>query len=116
MKMKNICSLLVVLLILVFQSSVISACERGSWLQNKITELKSQPVANPPAKIIQQRFEGKLYYYLPAKCCDMYSSLYTADGDFVCSPDGGFAGIGDGKCPDFVRQMEGEKVVWQDMR
>jgi len=94
-----------------------SACEQQNlWLENKIAELEHAPVSNPPAMIIQKEWDSQTFYYIPAKCCDQYSSLYDQTGQLVCSPDGGFAGIGDGKCPAFVKRMTEGSVLWKDPR
>ena len=103
-------------IMLSFVSFPLLACAEANWLNSKISELKSAPVANPPAKIIERGYQGQRYYYLPAKCCDRFSALFTAKGKFVCSPDGGFAGRGDGQCPDFVNQMRDGGIVWEDKR
>ncbi|MCE4557217.1 DUF6970 domain-containing protein [Roseateles cellulosilyticus] len=44
-------------------------------------------------------------YLLQAPCCDQFNRLYDAEGRYICAPTGGFAGSGDGKCPDWVHAM-----------
>jgi hypothetical protein len=46
--------------------------------------------------------DGKPAYLFTAPCCDIPNPLYDAEGRFICAPTGGFTGLGDGKCPDWV--------------
>jgi hypothetical protein len=85
------------------------------WLFGLIEEQLSQPLANPPARIVRQEYDGGVYYYLPARCCDIWSDLYDAEGRLVCHPDGGITGRGDGQCPDLGTLLR-EEVVWRDRR
>lgn len=55
-------------------------------------------------------------YYVPPQCCDQFSTLYDANGNVICAPDGGFFGTGDGRCPDFFTDRTNEKLVWNDGR
>ena len=90
------------------------------WLQRLITRLQSEPVRNPPARILRYTYARRSYYYLPPAAGDQFSSLYNSGGKEICAPDGGITGMGDGKCPSFVRKMLSSrkpgKVVWQDSR
>src|SRR5690349_6125847 len=71
-----------------------------AWLRQLIAEQRAQPVANPPAYISRQVYEQGVFYYLPARCCDIWSELYDEEGELVCHPDGGITGGGDGQCPE----------------
>jgi len=90
------------------------------WVQQLIARLQSEPVRNPPAKIIRYTSAGRSYYYVPPAAGDQFSSLYNSAGKQICAPDGGVTGGGDGKCPSFVRKMlfshDPGKIVWQDTR
>ena len=90
------------------------------WVQCLITRLQSEPVRNPPAKIIRYTNARRSYYYVPPAAGDQFSSLYNSAGKQICAPDGGVTGGGDGKCPSFVRKMlfsrDPGKIVWQDTR
>jgi hypothetical protein len=90
------------------------------WLQRLITRLQSEPVRNPPAKILRYTYARRSYYYVPPAAGDQFSLLYNSAGKEICAPDGGITGMGDGKCPSFVRKLlfsrEAGKVVWQDSR
>jgi hypothetical protein len=48
--------------------------------------------------VIRYIIEGRTYYYVRSPCCDLVNRLYDEQGRYVCAPDGGFAGRGDGKC------------------
>ena len=86
------------------------------WLTSLIRELETQPVANPPAFIARYDYQRRVVYYLPARCCDIYSNLYGANGAILCHPDGGLAGGGDAGCPDFFDQRKNEEIIWRDPR
>ena len=90
------------------------------WIQRLITRLQSEPLRNPPAKILRYTNAHRSYYYVPPAAGDQFSSLYNSVGKEICAPDGGITGMGDGKCPSFVRKMlssrDPGKVVWQDSR
>jgi hypothetical protein len=82
----------------------------------KIQKIKTEDVANPPSSLWQYEYNGQTVYYIPAKCCDIPSSLYDADCNLICQPDGGFSGKGDGKCLDFVEKRTKGKLIWKDKR
>ena len=86
------------------------------WLRELIQRLESEPVANPPAFIARYEYKGQPVYYLPPRCCDIFSDLYDADGVIIGHPDGGITGQGDGRVPDFLEVRENENVVWRDLR
>ena len=81
-----------------------------------IQDLKNQPVANPPAYVASFEYSGQVVYYVPPRCCDIFGNLYDAKGQIICHPDGGLAGHGDGRCPDFFSQRTHEMVIWRDTR
>ncbi len=99
-----------------------ASCSRYSpsgnpmWVDQMIQKFATQPVGNPPQSIWRYTYKEQQVYYVPAQCCDMYSSLYDVQGDVICAPDGGFTGRGDGRCPDFLSQRTGEKLIWKDSR
>jgi hypothetical protein len=101
---------------------LLSACSQASqtgnpaWLDQMIQQIESQPVGNPPQSIWRYDYNGQVVYYLPAQCCDQYSTLLNSQGNVLCAPDGGFIGGGDGKCPDFFETRTNEQLVWQDNR
>jgi hypothetical protein len=87
-----------------------------TWLQVLITQIEREPVTNPPSAIYSYRYRGETVYFRPSRCCDIMSVLYDRNGVVLCAPDGGIAGGGDGRCPDFFRTRSGERLIWQDSR
>ena len=110
------------LLITFFCLSVLSSCQKNrsgatpACIEDMIDELKNKPKYNPPAKVIQYEYNGQTVYYITSDCCDQYNNLYDENCKFICAPDGGIAGGGDGKCPDFHTKKTNEKIIWQDTR
>lgn len=87
-----------------------------AFVDQHISRMKTEPVANPPASVWRYQYKGVVVYYIPPKCCDVPSDLYTEDGRLLCSPDGGLTGRGDGKCPDFFDTRTEGELVWADTR
>jgi len=85
-------------------------------IQQKIEAIKSQKVTNPPTAIYSYRYNNQTVLYITSTCCDIPSSLYDNKCNFICSPDGGFTGKGDGKCIDFFDKRTDEKLIWRDSR
>jgi uncharacterized protein DUF6970 len=81
-----------------------------------IRQLEGQPRANPPAYIASYEYQGRVVYYVPPRCCDIYGELYDAGGRLICHPDGGLGGHGDGQCPDFAARRQSETIIWRDRR
>ncbi len=90
--------------------------ENPAWVSRLIEQYKGEPVGNPPQSIWRYEYRGQVVYFVPAQCCDMYSTLYDADGNVLCAPDGGIDGSGDGKCEDFLSGRSQEQLIWQDPR
>jgi hypothetical protein len=85
-------------------------------VENKIIDIADKPVWNPPAKIYSYQFKGQTVYYFSSRCCDIPSMLYDENCNFICSPDGGLTGSGDGQCSDFFSLRTNEKLIWEDTR
>ena len=109
--------------ILVTSIFIIASCENSEpkgdipeCIEDKIESIKKQSVWNPPAKIYSYQYSGETVYYIPARCCDIMSELYDDSCNFICAPDGGVAGNGDGNCPDFFTNRTNEKLLWEDDR
>ena len=75
--------------------------------------------------IIQEQKEGCLgavysysymgetvYLFKNGGCPDYGEYLYDSDGNLICSPSGGFTGLGDGKCPDFYSVATNATLYW----
>ncbi|MDV3310510.1 MAG: hypothetical protein LOY03_17010 [Cyclobacteriaceae bacterium] len=82
-------------------------------IRDLIESIRSEPVRNPPASVWQFEYGGAVVYYVPSYCCDIPSMLYDESCKFICSPDGGFTGSGDGNC---TSDLERGLLVWQDLR
>ena len=108
---------------LLLAASLTAACTMDAsvgndpeWLATLIRDLENQPVANPPAFIARYDYRGQAVYYLPARCCDIPSNVYSAAGTIICHADGGFSGGGDGRCSDFLTARKNERIIWRDPR
>ena len=92
------------------------AGEIPDWLKALIRSFETDPEANPPTYIAQYEYKGQTVYYVPPRCCDIFSDLHDADGNIIGHPDGGITGQGDGRVPDFFDERTNEQVVWGDKR
>ena len=86
------------------------------FVDELIEDFQAEPVANPPASVWEYLYGGVIVYFVPARCCDIPSQVYTAAGQPLCQPDGGLTGRGDGRCPDFAAARTQERLVWRDAR
>lgn len=107
--------------VFVLLASVIGCDPTGSegrpkFVEELVTQFESGPKTNPPGSIWRYDYKGRVVFYVPPSCCDVPSALYDSDGNFVCSPDGGLAGDGDGRCADFFQARTEETRVWLDRR
>jgi hypothetical protein len=104
-------------------AAMVGACACGGtnpdvqppWLTQLIERQLAEPVTNPPAFIARREYASGVFYFLPSRCCDVFSELYNAEGALVCHPDGGITGDGDGNCPE-LGEVLSEEVVWRDPR
>jgi hypothetical protein len=85
-------------------------------INKEINNIKSKKVSNPAGSIWQYDYNGETVFYIPARCCDIPSRLMDNNCNFICSPDGGITGKGDGNCTDFFGKRTNEKLIWQDDR
>src|SRR4030042_5443034 len=109
--MKSRFLLFVVITILLVACSQATQSPNPTWVDQLIKQFESDPVGNPPQSIWRYEYNGQEVYYIPAQCCDMYSTLYDAGGNVLCAPDGGFTGKGDGKCSDFFDKRTSEQLI-----
>jgi hypothetical protein len=91
------------------------AMEVPTCIENKIQDIQNKPVENPAKEVWLWKYNGVSYYYFTAACCDQFSTLYDADCNFVCAPDGGFTGMGDGNCVPGILNAT-KTLVWKDPR
>ena len=85
-------------------------------MQQMITDYQNRPVQNPSAEFYEYDYKGQKVFYMKPPCCDQLSKLYDSNCNFICSPDGGIIGKGDGKCTDFFTERKNEKLIWKDPR
>ena len=100
--MKALGLMIAIVFLLVAGCSKATPSQNPQWVDQLITKFQGEPVGNPPQSIWRYEYKGQTVYYVPPQCCDQFSTLYDANGNEMCAPDGGFTGRGDGQCPDFV--------------
>lgn len=86
------------------------------WIDGLIDKFTAEPAANPPLSITEYLYQGNSVYFVPQRCCDIFSDLYDAAGNLIAHPDGGIAGTGDGRAPDFFSTRTLSQIIWQDRR
>lgn len=86
------------------------------WVTDLARTLQSKAVQNPPLAIWRYEYNAETVYYVPPRCCDIFSDLYSSTGNMFCHPDGGITGRGDGRCSDFFERRKAEKQIWHDPR
>ena len=79
-----------------------------------ITRYQSASPGSSPDAVWKYRYKDAEVFYVPRlACCDIMSELYDINGNVICCPDGGIAGSGDGKCPDFLRERKDGILLWR---
>lgn len=86
------------------------------WIEDVIKLFRSDPVGHPPQSIWRYTYKDQTVYFIPSQGGDTTSSLYDVDGNQICSPNGGFVNLGDGRCPDFFTERKDEFLIWKDRR
>jgi YHS domain-containing protein len=85
-------------------------------IKKKIRQLQKEETENP-ASVWRYTYNGQtVYYFTAAGCCDKGSSLYDDDCNYICMPDGGFSGGGDGQCTDFFANRSDDELIWKNDR
>lgn len=115
MKQPPFFSLFLILLLLNCNKEV-SSNTIPSCIAQKIEAIKKEEVRNPPAKVYQYEYQGKIVYFFPQYCCDVFSELHDENCTLICHPDGGITGMGDGKCSGFFTDRKNEVLIWEDER
>lgn len=92
------------------------SAEEPRWIAQLIDSFQSNPIGNPPQSIWRYEYRGSIVYYVPAQCCDQYSTLYNEYGIVIGAPDGGIVGGGDGRCSDFFIERKNGALIWSDPR
>ena len=110
------------LVLKIFILTLLVQCEKEqvsstpNCVEQKIEQLKKEPVWNPPAKVCGYTYREQTVYFFPQRCCDIPSELYDENCTLICHPDGGITGRGDGKCADFFEKRSNGVLVWEDER
>ncbi len=84
----------------------------SAWVQKLISEFATSSTSRPPSAIWKVQYNGTEAYLFIEHCCDQFNYLYSAEGVLICAPTGGFAGAGDGKCPDALDLKQPISIVW----
>jgi len=87
-----------------------------SCIKDKINAIKEEERRDPPGSVWRYDYNGETVYFIPSYCCDIPSELYDEKCNFICSPDGGITGAGDGQCTDFFNKRTNEQLIWKDTR
>jgi hypothetical protein len=66
-----------------------------------LATLTTTASADNKAKSHKYIYKGKIVYFTPAEYPDQRGELKDLNGKYICAPDGGRDGKGDGKCSDF---------------
>ncbi len=66
----------------------------------------------PSDYISRCNYDDRIVYFMPSQCCDIPSYLFDADCNIICSPDGGYSGTGDGRCPEFSEAAANCEEIW----
>jgi len=82
-------------------------------IQKKIDSFKVMAQHEQPQRVVEYEYKGKTVYYVSSHCCDFFNELYDSNCNLMGYPDGGFTGRGDGKFPDFAKEVKKEKVIWE---
>ena len=114
--MKNTILVLICFWFLIIGCSNSTSPDNPEWIDDLIVQFKNEPVGNPPQSIWRYNYNDQAVYFVPAQCCDQYSTLYDINGNVLGAPDGGITGGGDGKNTDFFSKRTNEKLIWKDMR
>ena len=86
-------------------------CPDQSELPICVTELLTVTDQTTYVQVEEWSWSGGQYYYLTAECCDKLNVLYDSNCDYICAPDGGFTGQGEGDCSEVPDSFE-RRVVW----
>lgn len=89
-----------------------SSASLPEWLRMKIAEFETLPADRAPLGVWRITHNGQPAFYLLSSCCDQYNPLFSAEGNEICNPSGGFTGRGDGKCPKPMDQGTKAALVW----
>lgn len=85
-----------------------------AWLEAQVVVWERQGHGDAAGlSVLRLQHNGATAYLVYAGCCDMYNTLYDAEGRELCSPSGGITGEGDGKCPTPGDPGTKPVLVWE---
>ncbi|MBY0478067.1 MAG: hypothetical protein K2Q24_10505 [Chitinophagaceae bacterium] len=85
-------------------------------IENKINQLKAKPKGTASSEVNEYNYKGKRVFHFAAYCCDVYGELLDENCNYICAPDGGITGGGNGACTDFFSTATNKRLVWKDER
>lgn len=95
------------------QKKLAAQQELPACIAAKIKEAEADPAKAKISRIERYRYKGQtVYYIVPARCYDCFSTVYTDKCVPLCSPGGGITGKGDGRCADFGTESSDKVQVW----
>lgn len=65
------------------------------------------------SQIIEYEYENDKYYLIVSQCCDMLNILLDSECNEICSPSGGFLGVGDGTCEEWAYALSEGVIIWE---
>ena len=102
--------------LLLSSCAVSDAPSSQSFVPSLIEKSEAAPEESSPDEIWSFLIGDEVVFYIASECCDIPSTLYDKDGDVLCHPDGGLAGLGYGQCPRFYKNRSTGILVWRDPR
>lgn len=117
MNKKNLIKIFFLFIYLLFQSCDNLDLEKDTprCINQLISDIKKDEVQNPPSEVWKWIVNDVVYYYITSGCCDKFNFLYDDECNLICAPDGGFSGMGDGKCSNLNGNIT-KSLVWKDER
>jgi hypothetical protein len=96
--------------LLLLVATALSACatsrEQPAGEAPSLAEVFELALASRPETLIRHLISDRVYYYALSGCCDQLNPVFDAEGKYVCAPDGGFTGRGDGRCPAALARID----------
>lgn len=83
-----------------------------AWVKDRLHPRSGSHPPFVPVEVTSLRYRGNTVYLLVPPCCDGFTEVYDPKGNYLCAPDGGITGRGDGKCPEFSQEATDRKVIW----
>lgn len=87
--------------------------ELPTCIQTLIQQKGQEKTGQSFIAIYRYKYQNRYVYFGYADCCDQFNVLFDKDCQLLCSPNGGFTGGGDGKCPNFFKEATDRTEVWR---